>query len=275
MNRLGRNDLDPEETSRKVVKFSLKKRRRNRPRHKKTKGRSTPKLSESDGNNADIDKTMTILQLGSASMLRLNVKVNSKNITAVIDTGAEVTIISDKVYESLEAKPPVKKRTVMHGAGRNMTMNTCIIGPVDLEIGAKTYTSDVYVAPMDDDMLLGLDFMRKNRVVLDCCKQQIMINSDIFQMSYGKNTEQHIPKIAKVTVPNKTVLPPNSAVHINGKLQENFSRNYIIEPDGDIPIMMPRCMYSGHTSPRLWFVNVSMRPMKFYWLRDSSQISNF
>jgi hypothetical protein len=169
-----------------VVKFSSKKRRRNRPRHKKTKGRSAPKHSESDRNNADIDKTMTILQLGSASMLRLNVKVNSKDITAVIDTGAEVPIISDKVYESLEAKPPAKKRTVMHGAGRTMTMNTCIIGPVDLEIGAKTYTSDVYVAPMDDDMLLGLDFMRKKKhaVLLDSCEQQIMVNSDIFQMSY-------------------------------------------------------------------------------------------
>lgn len=74
----------------------------------------------------------------------------------------------------------------MHGAGRDMKMKTFIIEPIDIGIGTRTYSSEVYVAPMDDDMPLGLDFMRRNHVQLDCCKQQIIINSDTFNMSYGK-----------------------------------------------------------------------------------------
>lgn len=63
-------------------------------------------------------------------MLRVNLTVASKEIVAVIDTGAEVTIISDKIYESMQKKTPVKKHTIMHGVGRNMKMKTFIIGPV-------------------------------------------------------------------------------------------------------------------------------------------------
>lgn len=92
-------------------------------------------------------------------------------------------------------------------------------------------------------------------MVLDCCKQQIMINSDTLHMSYVKSKE--LPKVSRVTVPNKTVLPPNSAVHINDKLAEKLPRSCIIEPHEDIPVLMPRCMYSEHTTPRLCLVNAS------------------
>jgi hypothetical protein len=84
----------------------------------------------------------------------------------------------------------------MHGREQSMAINTLIIGPVDIKIGVLTYISEIYVAPTDDDMLLGLDFMHNIKVVLDCCKQQITINSDILHMSYRKK-ELHIPKKPK------------------------------------------------------------------------------
>lgn len=59
-------------------------------------------FNNSDNEKTDKDKTMTILQLGSASMLRVNLTVASIEIVAVIETGAEVTIISDKIYESMQ-----------------------------------------------------------------------------------------------------------------------------------------------------------------------------
>lgn len=120
-------------------------------------------------------------------MLRVNLTVASKQIVAVIDTGAKVSIISDKIFESMQNKPPVKIHTAMHGVGRNM--KTFIIGPVDMRIGTNTYSSEIYVAPMDDDILLGLNFLRRENVVLDCSKRQITINSDLLQLSFGRSKE--------------------------------------------------------------------------------------
>lgn len=122
---------------------------------------------------ADSDKTMTILQLGSASMLFKN----SRTTVAVVDTAAEASIISDKVYQSLKIKPPIRRHTFMHGAGRDMKMETFIIGPVDIRIGSCNYPSEIYAAPIDDEMLLGLDFLHRNNVVIDCSNNQFSINS--------------------------------------------------------------------------------------------------
>lgn len=68
-------------------------------------------------------------------------------------------------------------------------------------------------------------------------------------MSYGKS--RVLPTIAQLPVPVKTVIPPNSAIHVNGKLTETIEGSYIIEPQEDIPVMMQRCVYSEMTSPRL------------------------
>ena len=82
----------------KSIRYTSKKRKKQRRPRRKTSNRNHTSYSVDE--SADVDKTMTILQLGSASMLRLDVKVNSTGIAAVIDTGAEVTIISDRVYET-------------------------------------------------------------------------------------------------------------------------------------------------------------------------------
>jgi hypothetical protein len=42
-----------------------------------------------------------------------------------------------------------------------MQMDTIIVGPVKLEVGSKSYCTDV--APIDDDMLLGLDFLKRHQ----------------------------------------------------------------------------------------------------------------
>ena len=214
----------------------------------------------------DTDKTLTIFQLGSAPMLRLNLQVNTRNTIAVVDTGAEVTIISDRVYQSLEPQPPVKRRATMHGAGREMRMDTFVTGPVNIKIGKRIYSSDVYVAPIDDDMLLGLDFLHKHCVILDCRKDVFFINGEALPVHHGKANQ--VPTVARVMIQHRTVIPPNSAVHVNGILDQKL-QDYVVEPADDIPVMMPRCMYSEQLNPRLCLVNPSDR---YFTIRKSTVV---
>jgi hypothetical protein len=148
----------------------------------------------------------------------------------------------------------------------NSTLNieatpNCLI---NIGIGSRIYPSDIYVAPIDDYMLLGLDFLYKYNVILDCSKNKFVINGETLPMDYGK--AKNVPKVSKVTVPGKTVIPPNSAIHINGKLSSQIE-NYIMEPDSDIPVMILRCMYANQTNSRLCLVSASDR---YYTIRKGT-----
>jgi hypothetical protein len=45
-------------------------------------------------------------------------------MAAVIDSAAEVTILSDKIYNSLQDRPQILRKTVMCASGRGMQMDT-------------------------------------------------------------------------------------------------------------------------------------------------------
>ena len=75
-------------------------------------------------------------------------------------------------------------------------------------------------------------------------------------------------EMSKVTVPGKTVIPLNSVIHINGKMSSQIE-NYFIEPDSDIPVMIPMHMYANQTNPRLCLVNASDR---YYTIRKDTVV---
>jgi hypothetical protein len=76
-------------------------------------------------------------------MLRLSVKVQEQPVVCVVDSAAEVTIISDKLFQSLERNPPTKRKTTMHAVGRGMRMDAFIAGPFDLKVGSTTYRTSI------------------------------------------------------------------------------------------------------------------------------------
>jgi hypothetical protein len=150
-----------------------------------------PQISESEVNDGGqggksdesivggIDRTFTILKTGTASMLGIPVVSNRRPMAAVIDSAAEVTILSDKIYNSLQDQPQILRKTVMYAAGRGMQIDTISVWPVKLEVGSKScYCTDVYVAPIDDDMLLGLDFLKRRQTITDLKNNTFTIGND-------------------------------------------------------------------------------------------------
>jgi hypothetical protein len=86
-------------------------------------------------------------------------------LQAVVDTAAQVTLVSEEFYKSLDPVPPIRKEVVMDTAGKGMLMNGYIVGPFQVVLGTHQFSVEIYVAPIEEDMLLGLDLSNKE---LDC-----------------------------------------------------------------------------------------------------------
>lgn len=93
-------------------------------------GTTDPRLQLVNG----IGRTFTILKTSVVSMMRIPVKCNQCPILAVIDTAAEVTMISDRIFNALKEKHPILRNTLMYAAGRGMQMDMIIDGPLLLKI---------------------------------------------------------------------------------------------------------------------------------------------
>ena len=58
------------------------------------------------------------------------IQVGDRPVKDVLDSTAEVTIVSDKVYETLKHPPKKLWEVTLLAAGRQMAMKGFVVGPV-------------------------------------------------------------------------------------------------------------------------------------------------
>jgi hypothetical protein len=59
---------------------------------------------------------------------------------------------------------PIRKEVAINTAGKGMQMDGYIAGPFEVVLGTHQFSGEIYVAPIEEEMLLGLDFLEANGV---------------------------------------------------------------------------------------------------------------
>jgi len=79
---------------------------------------------------------------------------------------------------------------------------------------------NVYVAPIEDELLLGLDFLRTYGVSLDLRNETLRIDQEVIAMTTGLT--HNTPAVARVKVAKRIVVPHK----LHGSFAVRFGGNY-------------------------------------------------
>ena len=198
-----------------------------------------------------------VCMLRSSSKYTVPIELENLSVEAVVDSAAEVTIISDRIYNSLQ-NPPQKLYDVrLDTAGRQISMRGFVAGPVKMMIGQSYHHGQVYVAPIEQDMLFGVDIMTKGSAVIDMGKNVFIFKGHDIAMNNGQ-AQSGNPQVALVTVARRTVIPPNSAALIPCKMDRSMP-DYVIEPEQSDKVYGPRVVSCADTDPVVCIVNCTDR----------------
>ena len=197
---------------------------------------------------------VVICRLRSCSTLSVPLKVENLLLRAIVDTAAEVTIISDRVLQALVPPPPKVRDVTLNTAGRDLKMQGQVVGPVRIRLGSEDFMEEVYVAPTEDDMLLGLDFLRRHEVDVQIKDMNLVLKGKKIPMELGST--QGPGKVAKVYVSKRVVVPPNSARKVAGNLGQHMEC-FMFEPSMTLPALAPRAVYEGGQKMVVYVLNPS------------------
>ena len=81
------------------------------------------------------DQCITVGQLCPPTAFTVRIEVQGTPLEAVVDTGAEVTVLGAEVYNRLQVKPPVRRHVTMLQAGDGARLKGFIAGPFDVKAG--------------------------------------------------------------------------------------------------------------------------------------------
>jgi hypothetical protein len=88
-------------------------------------------------------------------------QIGGQQTYATIDTAADITILSGEVYKSLRPRPEIHvvRDTNVRLAGEGAGMTAQYLGSLNLRIEDYDFAHPIYVGPLQDDMLLVIDFL--------------------------------------------------------------------------------------------------------------------
>ena len=91
------------------------------------------------------------------------IEIRGKPASVVIDTGAQVTIVNSQFFDSLNCSLP-SEPVILKGIDQEKSVEGYVVRKVPLTLGGRAYKWDLYVALIEDELLLGLDFMVYHKV---------------------------------------------------------------------------------------------------------------
>ncbi|CAC5375619.1 unnamed protein product [Mytilus coruscus] len=168
---------------------------------------------------------------------KINVRIGSSVIHTLVDTGAAVSVINTKTYQSLQVDKlyPVDKSDLLGVRGVNDNFIR-VLGKVTLpvEIGKLTLFHDFYI--LDDvnmPLILGRDFMHDQKAEISFPKQVLSLQNGMTEVSLSQGqdrdrTHNFVRVLSDVTFqPRQRVIFPvkidNFSENTSGIIEPNFS----------------------------------------------------
>ena len=102
----------------------------------------------------------------------MDVTVLGKNISGVIDSAAQVTVIDYECWLTITGSPPIGKEVKLTQVDVNRNMVAILVPDVEIQVGTYHIKMPIFVTDLhvSDKLLLGLDFLSSAGAVLHILK---------------------------------------------------------------------------------------------------------
>ncbi|KAK3097021.1 hypothetical protein FSP39_005656 [Pinctada imbricata] len=134
-----------------------------------------PQTRNSSSEKRNVRVTRILNQGGALSV---PVGINGTLTHAIIDTGADATIISKEVAKKAGLVPDKSESFRLLNATNGSELNAVGAVTATIQLAKRPYKWDFVVAPIRDPVLLGMDFMKAINATIHTGRGTVIVNDD-------------------------------------------------------------------------------------------------
>jgi O-acetyl-ADP-ribose deacetylase (regulator of RNase III)/transposase InsO family protein len=159
----------------------------------------------------------------------------NREISAVIDTAAQVSVVSQDFIESLENPPILEEESEIKGAGKQGAMKAHMLRNNSITINNVSYSLDLCVAPITDTLLLGIDFLAAHESIIDMKDVTVKIADTTTPATIKRNPAGDL-FVKEVQTSKKTVVQPSTVHFFQARIVKPLHKNtsVVFQPHNDI-----------------------------------------
>ena len=133
--------------------------------------------------------------LQGGKILTITVLLEGHPIVAIVDSAAQVSVIKkeliDKWLDKVDRKP-----IILRGIGKDEVRGEIVEG-VKLTLGNEPLFETLVAADIDEDLLLGIDFLTRHGVCVDFGRHEIVWKKQVLRAKVVRDAQADI-KICRV-----------------------------------------------------------------------------
>ena len=175
--------------------------------------------------------------------LVIDMTINNHYVEAVVDSGAQVSVLSRKFYDSLSCRPKPVESIRLKGASASGVMVGCRVDGVEVDLGDGhgNYSMTMYVANITDNCILGLDYRKARKAVIDLSQGVLVVNDTIVKGKY-KYAGATPVRTHKVRLVNDCHLFPNSVSRATVRIQTDDIHLVVVQARKNGPYLVPNTL---------------------------------
>ena len=172
-------------------------------------------------------------------------KVEGQRTNLLIDTGCTVTIVSKDIFLGLSAdeRPELHSYPNTLLSADDSPIEVLGMATFNISIGNKVIQHPCVIAAISNDGLIGMDFLKQHKVVVDFSQHQVTIEGEV----HSACCRQGQQRACRVTVAENIVLPAGTRTIVPARAKKPLADgDWIIEPlshtPGHLPVLMAKTL---------------------------------
>ena len=191
-----------------------------------------------------------------ALTMMVPVWIGCRQVMAVVDTAAQVTIMSCALSEELGCEAPVEK-VQLRNAQQDSWMDGGIHEHFGFQLGGKKYYWDVVEADIGDSFIIGIDFLKSVKCKIDLDGNNLeLANGDRIPATMKRNTDSDAVHVSRVLLLLKTTIPPKSMKLVRATLESPADVPFLLEPKESSSLFAVPVMVEGNGPLKVCLVNL-------------------
>ena len=143
--------------------------------------------------------------------------INGTSANLLVDTGADASLLSFAVWDKLSKKPEMNQDAATHKlvGVQGTPLSVCGIVQVDIDLaGEKFETEMVVVDSLTNEAILGKDFLKANKCIIDVSRETLHFDSRGITLSLNSPPgDQQVARVS-ITLDDTLEIPPRSEMEI-------------------------------------------------------------
>ena len=176
--------------------------------------------------------------------LLIALQINQSRVMAVIDTAAQMSMVSFKLLDELgiSVDTTVHPRMKIKNAENDSFMNCFVLPEMQLVIDGKTFSHAFAAGPISDELILGLDFWLRNKGVINLPEQFVELDGCRVPTEMVKTSAGGWIHVSQVRVAENLVVRPHCKSFVKIQLSNNSAVDFVTAPFACRQLLGPACI---------------------------------